>query len=210
LTSLFRGALWVLLLLAGGLAVPAPLHAQQRTLAVGVASPSAQWRPVVRVNGPLRDRDLRDALASGLPVRLHLRVELWRRDVLDQLEGTQEISLAVLRSALDEGYVVEDGRVQRTLPSLAAAEAALQVAFAPTLRPRKRGRFYYLATLDIETLSISDLDELRRWLRGEARPAVAGEKPVGRAVERGVRRIFVKMLGLPARQWRARSPSFAV
>ena len=210
MTSLFRGALWVLLLLAGGLAVPAPLHAQQRTLAVGVASPSAQWRPVVRVNGPLRDRDLRDALASGLPVRLHLRVELWRRDVLDQLEGTQEISLAVLRSALDEGYVVEDGRVQRTLPSLAAAEAALQVAFAPTLRPRKRGRFYYLATLDIETLSISDLDELRRWLRGEARPAVAGEKPVGRAVERGVRRIFVKMLGLPARQWRARSPSFAV
>ncbi len=210
MTSLFRGTLWVLLLLAGGLAVPAPLHAQQRTLSVGVASPSAQWRPVVRVNGPLRDRDLRDALASGLPVRLHLRVELWRRDVLDQLEGTQEISLAVLRSALDEGYVVEDGRVQRTLPSLAAAEAALQVAFAPTLRPRKRGRFYYLATLDIETLSISDLDELRRWLRGEARPAVAGEKPVGRAVERGVRRIFTRMLGLPARQWKARSPSFAV
>ncbi len=210
MTSLLRGTLWVLLLLAGGLLIPVPLRAQQRTLAVGVASPSAQWRPVVRVNGPLRDRDLREALASGLPVRLHLRVELWRRDVLDQLEGTQEISLAVLRSALDEGYVVEDGRVQRTLPSLAAAEAALQVAFAPTLRPRKRGRFYYLATLDVETLSMSDLDELRRWLRGEARPAVAGEKPVGRAVERGVRRLFVKMLGLPARQWRARSPSFAV
>ncbi|HEX8359100.1 MAG TPA: hypothetical protein VF613_03210 [Longimicrobium sp.] len=210
MTSLFRGTLWVLLLMAGGLLIPAPLRAQQRTLSVGVASPSAQWRPVVRVSGPLRERDLREALASGLPVRLHLRVELWRRDVLDQLEGTQEISLAVLRSALDEGYVVEDGRVQRTLPSLAAAEAALQVAFAPTLRPRKRGRFYYLATLDVETLSMSDLDELRRWLRGEARPAVAGEKPVGRAVERGVRRLFVKMLGLPARQWRARSPSFAV
>lgn len=205
MTSLFRVALFVLL--AGALS--APLHAQ-RTLAVGVASPSGQWRPVVRVHQPLRDRDLREALASGLPVRLHLRVELWRRDVLDQLEGTQEISLAVLRSALDEGYLVEDGRVQRTLPSLAAAEAAIQVAFAPTLRPRKRGRFYYLATLDVETLSMSDLDELRRWLRGEARPAVAGEKPVGRAVERGVRRLFVRMLGLPARQWRARSPSFAV
>ena len=205
MTSLFRVALFVLL--AG--ALPASLHAQ-RTLAVGVASPSGQWRPVVRVHQPLRERDLRDALASGLPVRLHLRVELWRRDVLDQLEGTQEISLAVLRSALDEGYLVEDGRVQRTLPSLAAAEAAIQVAFAPTLRPRKRGRFYYLATLDVETLSMSDLDELRRWLRGEARPAVAGEKPVGRAVERGVRRLFVRMLGLPARQWRARSPSFAV
>ena len=198
------------LLLAGALAGSTPLHAQRSTLAVGVASPTQQWRPVVRVNGALRDRGLRDALASGLPVRLHLRVELWRKDVFDQLEGSQEISLAVLRSALDEGYVLEDGRVQRTLPSLNAMDAALQVAFAPTLRPRKRGRFYYLATLDVETLSLSDLDELRRWLRGEAQPAVAGEKPVGRAVERGVRRIFVRMLGMPSRQWRARSAAFGV
>ena len=192
------------------LAASTPLHAQRSTLALGVASPTQQWRPVVRVNGALRDRGLRDALASGLPVRLHLRVELWRKDVFDQLEGAQEMSLAVVRSALNEGYVLEDGRVQRTLSSLNATDAALQVAFAPTLRPRKRGRFYYLATLDVETLSVSDLDELRRWLRGEAQPAVAGEKPVGRAVERGVRRIFVRMLGMPSRQWRARSAAFGV
>ena len=198
------------LLLAAAIAGATPVHAQRSTLAVGVASPTQQWRPVVRVNGALRDRGLRDALASGLPVRLHLRVELWRKDVFDQLEGSQEMSLALVRSALDEGYVLEDGRVQRTLSSLNAADAALQVAFAPTLRPRKRGRFYYLATLDVETLSMSDLDELRRWLRGEAQPAVAGEKPVGRAVERGVRRIFVRMLGMPSRQWRARSAAFGV
>lgn len=188
---------------------PTPLRAQ-RTLVLGVAGPAQQWRPVVRVNGALRDRALRDALASGLPVRLHLRVELWRKDVFDQLEGSQEVSLAVLRSALDEGYVLEDGRVQRTLPSMRAVDAALQVAFAPTLRPRTRGRFYYLATLDAETLSLSDLDDLRRWLRGEARPAVSGEQPVGRVVQRGVRRIFVRMLGMPARQWRARSAGFGV
>lgn len=198
------------LALAAALAGSTPLHAQRSTLALGVASPTQQWRPVVRVNGALRDRGLRDALASGLPVRLHLRVELWRKDVFDQLEGAQEISLAVVRSALNEGYVLEDGRVQRTLSSLNATDAALQVAFAPTLRPRKRGRFYYLATLDVETLSVSDLDELRRWLRGEAQPAVAGEKPVGRAVERGVRRLFVRMLGMPSRQWRARSAAFGV
>lgn len=193
----------------GALVDPTPLRAQQ-TLVLGVAGPAQQRRPVVRVNGALRDRALRDALASGLPIRLHLRVELWRKDVLDQLEGSQEVSLAVLRSALDEGYVLEDGRVQRTLPTMGAVEAALQVAFAPTLHPRKRGRFYYLATLDVETLSLSDLDDLRRWLRGEARPAVAGEKPVGRVVQRGVRRIFVRMLGLPARQWTARSGEFGV
>lgn len=191
------------------LASPAALQAQ-RTLLLGVATPTQQWRPVVRVNGALRDRELREALSSGLPVRLHFRVELWRNDALDRLEGAQEISLAVLRNALDDGYVLEDGRVQRTLASIGAVEAAIQVAFAPTLRPRSRGRFYYLATLDVETLSMSDLDDLRRWLRGDARPAVAGDKPVGRAVERGVRRVFVRMLGLPARQWRARSAEFRV
>ncbi|MBD0320806.1 MAG: hypothetical protein ICV87_10760, partial [Gemmatimonadetes bacterium] len=116
------------LLLAAALAGSTPLHAQRSTLALGVASPTQQWRPVVRVNGALRDRGLRDALASGLPVRLHLRVELWRKDVFDQLEGSQEMSLALVRSALNEGYVLEDGRVQRTLPSLNAADAALQVA----------------------------------------------------------------------------------
>ena len=206
--SLLRRTL-VALLVGAALAGPARLHAQ-RTLVLGVASPTQQWRPVVRVHGALRDRELRDALASGLPVRLHLRVELWRNDALDRLEGAQEVSMAVLRNALDDGFMLEDGRVQRTLSSIGAVEAALQVAFAPTLRPRSRGRFYYLATLDVETLSMSDLDELRRWLRGEARPAVAGDRPVGRAVERGVRRIFVKMLGLPARQWRARSAQFRV
>lgn len=197
------------LLVLGALLGPAPAGAQ-RPLTLGVGGPASQWRPTVRVHGALRDRALRDALNSGLPVRLHLRVELWRKDVLDQLEGEQEISRAVLRSALDEGYVLEDGRTQRTFASMAAAEAALQTAFSATLHPRRVGRYYYLATMDVETLSLTDLDELRRWLRGEARPAVVGRKPVGRAVERGVRRFFVRMLGLPTRRWQARSPAFVV
>ncbi len=202
-----RSALAALLFLLCALASPGALEAQG-SVALGVAGASFQRRPVVRVHNVLRDRDLRDALASGLPIRLHLRVELWRRDVLDHLEGAQEISLAVLRSALDEGYVLEDGRVQRTLPTLAAAEAALRVAFAPTLHPRRGGEFYYLATLDVETLSLSDLDELRRWLRGEARSAAGERSGGGRTLERGVRRVFTRILGLPARQWRARSPAF--
>ena len=72
------------------------------------------------------------------------------------------------------------------------------------------GRFYYLVTLNVETLSASDLEELRHWLRGQARPAVAGKQPVGRAVETGVRRFFVRLLGLPTRRYEARTPIFAV
>ena len=204
---LLRASLAPLLLLAA-LAEPAP--AQSRPLGVEVASRAEQWRPVVRVNGVLRDDALVDALQSGLPLRFHLRVELWRKDVIDHLVEVRETSRALLKGPLDGEYVLEDGRRERVFSTLPEVEAALQAGFQPSVRPPSSGRFYYLARLEVETLSLSDLEELRRWLRGEARPAVAGEKPVGRAVERGVRRFFVRILGLPARRYEARTPSFTV
>ena len=186
--------------------------AAQRTrpLTLSVGGPSEQWRPVVRLAGVFRDEALAEALQSGLPLRLRFRVELWRKDVIDHLVEAREISRAVLRSPLDEGYVVEDGRGEWRYSSLPQVEAAIQAAFQPPVRPRSIGRHYYLARLEVETLSVSDLDELRRWLRGEARPAVAGEKPVGPAVESGLKRFFVRLLGLPERRYEARSPSFTV
>lgn len=198
--------------LAALLLVAAPLAAQsRRPLAVTAGGPSAQWRPIVRAPGLLRDPALREALQKGLPLRFEFRVELWRKeDPFDQLAGVQTISRAVLRAPLGEGYTLEDGRVQRRYSSMEAAEVALQRALQPTLRPETGGRFYYLVRLNVETLSASDLDELRNWLRGEARPAVEGQQPVGRAVGQGVRRLFVRMLGLPTRRYEARTPIFAV
>jgi hypothetical protein len=198
--------------LAALLLVAAPGAAQsRRPLAVTVGGPSAQWRPVVRVDGLLRDRALREALQNGLPLRFQFRVELWRKaDPFDQLAGVQVISRAMLRAPLGEGYTLEDGRVQRRYSTMQGAEAALQAALQPTVRPETGGRFYYLVRLNVETLSESDMDELRQWLRGEARPAVTGRQPVGRAVEKGVRRFFVRMLGLPTRRYEARTPIFGV
>ena len=76
------------------------------------------------------------------------------------------------------------------------------------MRPPGRGRYYYIGVMDVETLSLNDLDELRRWLRGEARPAVAGSKPVGQAVETGLRRFFVRLLGIPTRRYEVRTEVF--
>jgi hypothetical protein len=198
--------------LAALLLVAAPGAAQsRRPLAVTVGGPSAQWRPGVRIDGLLRDRALREALQNGLPLRFQFRVELWRKaDPFDQLAGVQQISRAMLRAPLGEGYTLEDGRVQRRYGTMERAEAALQAALQPTVRPETGGRFYYLVRLNVETLSESDMDELRHWLRGEARPAVTGRQPVGRAVEKGVRRFFVRMLGLPTRRYEARTPIFWV
>lgn len=164
----------------------------------------------VRVHtGPLlEDRGLRGALESGLPLRFHLRVELWRKGFFDRLSGVGEIDLALVHDPLDGGYLVEDGRRERRFPDLAAAVASLQAALAPTMRPSRGGRYYYLGTLEVETLSLSDLDELRRWLRGEVQPAVEGLSSPARAVERGLGRLFVRVIGLPSRKYEDRSSTF--
>jgi hypothetical protein len=208
---LLRPPLALLLMAAALVAGPAPATAQQRRpLTVEVGGAAEQWRPVVRLRGVLREEALGEALESGLPLRFHFRVELWRKGTIDELVEARELSRAVLRAPLEEGYTLEDGRTQRPFATLAQTEAALEEAFQPPVRPDRGGRYYYLAVLNVETLSLSDLEELRRWLRGEARPAVEGQRPVGRAVESGLRRFFVRLLGLPARRYEVRSRSFTV
>ncbi|HEX2203091.1 MAG TPA: hypothetical protein VHG91_07325 [Longimicrobium sp.] len=202
-----RSTFWLLGLL---LALAAPAAAQARPLVVSALGPAEGWRAAVQLRGVLRDRALVDALESGLPLRFHFRVELWKKDVIDRLVESREVQRALLKHALDGGYALEDGRTEREVRTLAQAEGALQQAFQPPMRPVSGGRYYYLATLEVETLSLSDLEELRRWLRGEARPAVTGEKPAGRAVETGLRRFFVRLLGLPTRRYEARTGSFTV
>lgn len=200
------GALLLVLLVAGSMG-PA-LALAQRPLTVAVAAAAAGFRPVLRTQGLLGDPALREALDANLPLRFHFRVELWRKGTFDQLESAQEGGVALVRDPLGDGYVVENGRTERRVRTLSDAEAAISAAWAPTLRPRGQARYYYLVTLDVETLSLSDLEELRRWLRGEARPAVEGRAPVGRAVTRGLRRAMVRLLGLPTRHYEERTPFF--
>ncbi|HET7232464.1 MAG TPA: hypothetical protein VFJ16_20820 [Longimicrobium sp.] len=205
----FRRAAAALLVAAAALAGPAA--AQARPVSLAVAGAAGGWRPVVRMDGVLRDDALLDALKSALPLRFHFRVELWRRGGgVDRLVEARENARALLRAPLDEGYSIEDGRTQRPCATLPECEAALERAFQPPIRPPERGRYYYIAVLNVETLSASDLDELRRWLRGEARPAVTGNRPVERAVESGLRRFFVRLLGIPTRRYDVRTPVFEV
>jgi hypothetical protein len=191
---------------------PGVAFAQTPSISISVGSSAAEWRPFLRTTGLLvDDRALRDALGSGLPLRFRFRVELWEKALLDRLVASEEATLAVVQDPLDRTYVVATGRTNATYASLADAERAVARGSPATLRPPARGgRFYYLATLDVETLSLSDLEELQRWLRGEAQPAVQGRTPVGRAVGRGVQRAFVRMIGLPSRRYEARSVTFVV
>jgi len=97
------------------------------------------------------------------------------------------------------------GAFKRVEDAEAAASRPLRV---PITAPAEDRRFYYLATLEIETLSVSDLDEVERWLRGELQPAVRGERSPGTALTRGIRSLVTRLLGGDRRQYTQRSPSF--
>src|SRR4029079_941578 len=89
----------------------------------------------------------------------------------------------------------------------AASDAVGRGVRVPLNAP-SRSRYYYAATLDVEVLSLSDLDELERWLRGELRPAVSGKKNPGTALGRGVRTLVVRLLGGEKRHYEARTGTF--
>jgi hypothetical protein len=74
--------------------------------------------------------------------------------------------------------------------------------------PRGRRRVYYALALDVEMLSVNDLDEVERWLRGELRPAVRGQRNPGTALTRGLRALVVGLLGRENRHYEVRSRTF--
>ena len=90
-----------------------------------------------------------------------------------------------------------------------SAEGAAQAPFKAGISlPKKGQRGYYNLLLDVETLSLSDLDEVQRWLRGELKPAVSGKRNPGTALGRGVRTLVVRLLGGEKRHYEARTGTF--
>jgi hypothetical protein len=63
-------------------------------------------------------------------------------------------------------------------------------------------------SLDVQTLSVTDLDEVSRWLRGEVRPAFRGDRNPGTAFTRGLRSLTTRLLGGEQRGYTARTDTF--
>jgi hypothetical protein len=94
--------------------------------------------------------------------------------------------------------------------TLASAEAQIDRAYRIGLRPERVGRYYYILTLQIETLTVSDLDATMRWLRGEARPAVSGQNNPLTAVRNGLGVLLSRVLGGENRKYEQRTGVFSV
>jgi hypothetical protein len=186
-----------------------PAAAQTLTVA---ADPSAGHRGVLRVRDILADDELADAVRSGLPLRVRFKVELWRDAMFDDLVSTEQWTAVLTYDALSQQYILRtrsDARA-RVFADFNAARSVIESAYAVSLRPTKQGRYYYTGSADIETLSLSDLEELERWLKGELQPAVSGDRSIPGALGQGARRLFIRVLSLPERRLEARSDRFRV
>ena len=170
--------------------------------------------PVVRAIEMLSSPRLRDLLRNGFPTRLHYRVDLWSTGGwFNDLKRGVEWDVVVRYDPLDKRFrvarIVGDRvTVLGSFDQIGAAEESIERPFeAPIVAPA-RGRYYYNAVVEVQTLSLSDLDEVERWLRGEARPAVRGQRNPGTAVARGLRTLFVRLLGGDTRAYEVRSSTF--
>ena len=194
-----------------------PVGAQKVRVDV-LPPPQNAWldsAPAIASAGLLADAAMRDLLANGFPARLHYRLERWASGRwFDDLKSAFEWDVILKYDVLGKKYQVArvvNNRAQSLgeYPSADAADDAVEAPFRPGIAlPGKGQRGYYNLLLDVETLSLSDLDEVNRWLKGELKPAVSGKKNPGTAVGRGLRTIVVRLLGGEKRHYEARSGTF--
>ena len=211
-----RTVLLAVLLSAGSL----PAQRQPRLeFTLPPAALLAKEGPTVRALDVLSDRETKSLLESGFPARLHFRVELWSAGrVFDALTSSEEWDLFVYYEALGKKYrvvrVERDGEAITSAGQFNSFDDMIDEVERPQrvhVRPAaQRSRQYYIGVLDVESLSLTDLNEVERWLRGELQPAVRGDGNPGTALGRGIRRVFVRLLGAERRNLQARSRTFVV
>ncbi len=179
----------------------------------------AKEGPQVRALDVVSDGETQNLLESGFPARLHFRVELWSAGrVFDAHRRSVEWDLFIYYDALGKRYrvvrvegdgdrVTSAGQFTTFAEMVREVERPMRVALRANTQ---RSRQYYIGVLDVESMSLTDLDEVERWLRGELQPAVRGDGNPGTALGRGIRRVFVRLLGAERRNLQARSRTFVV
>jgi len=194
-----------------------PLAAQRPRVQLDVALAAATAPTIgatVGTESLLDDPKTRELLHNGFPARIHYRLELWRTggfsderrgltewEVLVAFDPAAETFNAVRRG--DEGRVLEN---YGGFPTLIAAEAAFGRPLRVDLHPDGSGRFYYNLVLDVQTLTVSDLDALQQWLRGPEPPS---RNPL-KAIRSGLGTLVSRLLGGDKRHYERRSDVFAV
>jgi hypothetical protein len=198
-------------LLAGALlaSAPAAAHAQRRVALEIVPPAGIAAGPLVSAANLFGDPDMRDLMRSGFPASLRFRLELWRvGGLFNDLEGRREWELIVQYDPSAQRYRVVQrvaGRLEDlgSFATLSTAQAVLERPTRIALLPEREGsRYYYSLTLTLEAMSVSDMDQLERWLRGVRGGGAAS------ALGSGMRTLMLRMLGGEKRVYDRRSGTF--
>ena len=180
-------------------------------LTLGRAADGSLQPPVVRAVSPLAGGTFGAALRDGFPVRYRFRLELRHsvRILPDRLDRQAEWDAVVLLDPVTNEYqLIRSGGTAEHFTTERAADRALSTPFAVDLLPNRPGQYYFVATMEIESLQLSELDEVERWLRGEVGEGIAQSGNVGDVLGRGLRRILIRISGLPRLVLETRSPFF--
>ncbi|MEP6733053.1 MAG: DUF4390 domain-containing protein [bacterium] len=197
------------LLLGLTLFVATPLVAQRRALLEITPPGAGATGATVTATNLFAEQDMRDLVRSGFPASLHFRLELWRTGGLfDDIEGRVDWRVIVQYDPTAQRYrvILQQGGKTEDLGSfatLATAQTTLERPTRTTLAPERDGvKYYYTLALDIEALSVSDMDQLERWLRGVRGGTAAS------AVGTGLRTLMLRMLGGEKKHFTGRSVIF--
>jgi hypothetical protein len=214
-----RSLRFALTFLALALALtPGTIGAQARpTVDVALPAPAQlmQAGPIVRARDMLAGSRMRELLAAGFPARFHFKVELWSQGRwFNDVERRTEYDVLARYIAVENFYevvqIVNDrpfslGKFAKIEDAEAAIARPTRVPIAGVTTDKKQ---YYQVSLLVEVLSVSDIDEVDRWLRGELEPAINGRRNPGTAMTRGFRTLAARLLGGEKREYETRTPSF--
>ncbi len=200
---------------AGALAAQAPdstLRPARLTVEPRRDSGGALLGALVRPSHLMADGVFAGALRQGFPAHFVFRVGLWRDGrFLDAEERSVTWENVVVLDAVAGRYeLIRDNGVVERFTSLARLDEALAVPVAVELAPDQEGaRYYFVASLEMGTLSVSELEEIEGWLRGDLGRAVTERGDLGNALGRGARLVLVRLSGLPSRRFETRTPTVA-
>lgn len=208
--ALLAVAFAVFPLARGGAQAPAHVEVSLATTVSGL-----RGAPLVRSVSILGDRNVREMMHSGFPARLHYRLELWgAAGFFDDLKRQVDWDVIVRYNPLKRRYTatrIEGDRITAlgSFDGLDPIEALLSQATRPLfIAPDGHDKYYYNLVLDVQMLSVSDLDEVARWLKGDLGAAVHGEKSPGTAIGQGAKTLITKLLGGQEKHYEARSKMF--
>lgn len=159
------------------LATPASIARAVEIDGVRVARVEDHVAVALRMTGVLSER-VRDSLERGMPATVDLTVDVWRvrPGWFDKLVRSERAELGVARNAWSDEYQMrrQSGPVL-TLLDLDEVEREMarptRVRVLPVAGLDPEAKYYAIVRVVVKPLTVEDIEEVERWLSGEAKRA---------------------------------------